>query len=163
MSPQSPLPSFEYEDIIFPKRTDFSLKLTDLLARESDVTVSNQVTPLTEYRGFALHLVVSLLHLVWLLWTFLPKSWLNKMGVYYYPSRWWSLAISSYVLMLMLYIYLALQLWNIEVETIKRDDLRVICDDDAVIEKDTAKYGWQDTNGVYDLRITDVNNVLYGD
>lgn len=162
LSPNIPLPSFEYEDIIYPKHSESSLKLTDLLARESDVTVSNQVTPLTEYRGFALHLLVSLFHAIWLLWTFLPDKWLNWLGVHYYPNRWWSVSISSYILMLMLYIYVALQLWNIEVETIKRDDLRSVCDLDGVIEKDIWEYGWRDTNGVYDLRITDVNDVLYG-
>lgn len=65
------------------------------------------------------------------------------------------------MLMSMLYTYIALQLWNVEVETLKLDDLNTIVDDDAVLEKDLDMYGWCDTNGVYDLRIIDVNKVLY--
>lgn len=160
LSPQSPLPAFEYEDIIYPKNS--TVKLTDLLARQSDVTVSNQGTPQPEYRGFALHLLVSLLHTFWLLWTLLPKTWLNKVGIYYYPSRWWSLALSAYLLMSMFFGFLLLLFWNLEMETMALDDLRNICDDDAVLQKDVRKYGWKDTNGVYDLRITDANDVLYG-
>jgi len=155
--------NFEYEDIVYnlQKPIPISYKITDIIARESDVTISNQITPLTEYRGFALYLIISAFHLIWLFWTLTPVSILNKLGIYYYPSRWWSICLSSTVLMSMLYIYIALQMWNIEVETLKLDDLRTIVDDDAVLEKDLDKYGWCDTNGVYDLRITDVNKVLY--
>lgn len=154
--------NFEYEDLVYAKKSNKAgYKITDILARESDVTISNQITPLTEYRGFALYLIVTAFHLIWLFWTFTPPSIMNKLGIYYYPSRWWSLCLSSTVLMTMLYIYIALQMWNIEVETVKLDDLRTITDDDAVLEKDIDKYGWCDTNGVYDLRITDVNKVLY--
>lgn len=155
--------NFEYEDIIYNLKTPIpiSYKITDILARESDVTISNQVTPLTEYRGFALYLIISVFHLIWLCWTFAPAHYLEKIGIYYYPSRWWSLSLSCTVLMGMLYTYIALQMWNIEVETLKLDDLNTIVDDDAVLEKDLDKYGWCDTNGVYDLRITDVNKVLY--
>ncbi|CEP21199.1 unnamed protein product [Cyberlindnera jadinii] len=155
-------PLIEYEDIL-PNMmmNESSLKLTDLLARESDVTVSNQISSLIEYRGFAWHLLVTVIHTLWLLWTFLPENWLHYIGVHYYPSRWWSLAVSNYILILFLYSYIALQFWNVEVEAIPRDDLRAICDGDQVVEKDIVKYGWKDTNGVFDLRISDVNEVLY--
>lgn len=154
--------NFEYEDIVYLKKPlPTSYKITDILARESDVTISNQVTPLTEYRGFAQYLIITAFHLLWLFWTFAPPQVLNKLGIYYYPSRWWSLSLSCTVLMSMLYTYIALQLWNVEVETLKLDDLNTIVDDDAVLEKDLDMYGWCDTNGVYDLRIIDVNKVLY--
>ncbi|CDR39434.1 CYFA0S03e03312g1_1 [Cyberlindnera fabianii] len=176
-SPAAPIPSrllsptsatrgsrlFEYEDIIQRKTSPQPhYKLTDILARESDATVSS-ITPLTEYKGYGTYILVSLIHLVWLAWTLTPKTWLNAAGIYYYPSRWWSLSISSLVLMAMLYTYVALQLWNIEIETIQMDALNAIVDEDAVIEPDVNKYGWRDTNGVYDLRIGEVNRVLYGE
>lgn len=166
--------SFEYEDISFKDDLNKSnstidllspftrrSKPTDILARESDVIISTQIAPLTEYKGFTLYIITGIFHIVWLLWTFLPKTVLNYIGVYYYPSRWWSLSLSTFILVLMLYIYIALQLWNIEYETVKTNDLRTIIDDDAAIEKNWKEYGWKITNGVYDLRITDVNKILY--
>ncbi|CCH40824.1 putative membrane protein [Wickerhamomyces ciferrii] len=153
---------FEYEDIVYQKpQTSINYKLTDILARESDVTISNQVTPLTEYRGFALYLTITAIHIIWLIWTFTPKFYLNQIGIYYYPSRWWSLSLSCTILMTMLYIYIALQMWNIEIETPSLGNLCTIVDDDSVIESNLDEFGWEDTNGVYDLRITDVNKVLY--
>ncbi|KAH3681114.1 hypothetical protein WICPIJ_007919 [Wickerhamomyces pijperi] len=155
---------FEYEDIIYPKHNlKYNYKLTDILARESDVTISSQIqSSKYEYKGYGIYLIVTISHTIWLLWTFLPQWFLNHLGIYYYPSRWWSLSISSFVLMGMLYVYLALLFWNIEYESIPLDDLRTITDSDACVEPDIETFGFKDTNGVFDLRITDVNNVLYG-
>lgn len=63
----------------------------------------------------------------------------------------------------MLNVYIGLQLWDIEFETLKIDDLRNVIDDDAVVEKDWRSFGWNVTNGVHDLRITDANRILYDD
>lgn len=155
---------FEYEDIVYPKaKLKYNYKLTDILARESDVTISSQIqSSTTEYKGYGIYLIVTGSHVLWLLWTFTPQWVLNSLGIYYYPSRWWSLSISAFVLMSMLYVYIALQFWNIEYECIPLDDLRTITDPDACVEKDITQFGFNDTNGVFDLRITDVNDVLYG-
>ncbi|ODV96710.1 hypothetical protein PACTADRAFT_48531 [Pachysolen tannophilus NRRL Y-2460] len=148
--------------------------VSDLLARESDVTVSTNITSQAEYKGFASYVISGLFLIIWLIWSILPDSYLNRLGVFYYPSRWWSVAIPSYIIMLMCYIYIALGLYNVEVKTVKLDDLRTIVDESGVIVTqlnspdldnidfdDVSRYYSKSTSGIWDLPIVSVNRVLY--
>ncbi|ODV87163.1 hypothetical protein CANARDRAFT_194138 [[Candida] arabinofermentans NRRL YB-2248] len=145
--------------------------ISDELARESDVTVSTYVTSQAEYKGFSTYVISCIFLFVWLSWSVLPDSILNKLGVYYYPSRWWALAIPSYVLVLMMYTYVGLALYNIEVATVKLDDPRTIVDDSGVIitelpgfnQDKIDEYLFNSTSGIWDLPIHEVNKVLYSD
>ncbi|ODQ81281.1 hypothetical protein BABINDRAFT_160650 [Babjeviella inositovora NRRL Y-12698] len=156
---------------------------SDALARESDVTVSNKVTPHFEYKGFATFTIATIFFAVWLAWTFVPEAAFHRVGIYYYPSRWWALTIPAYLLMAMLYTYIALALYNIEVATVPLNDLRNIVDESGIManagETESTEtfegYGYNDvgvaaadpfvrvsTSGVRDLPISTVNQILYG-
>lgn len=143
--------------------------ISDTLARESDVTVSTNITSQAEYKGFASYVISGLVLFVWISWSILPDTFLNSIGVYYYPSRWWALAIPAYVLVLMIYMYVALALYNIEVKTVPLDDLRSVVDDTGVVitqlpgykEQEIDKYLFNSTSGIWDLPITEVNKVFY--
>lgn len=136
----------------------------DSLARESDVAVSTNVTPQAEYKGFATYVVSFLCCTLWLLWSTLPDSVLHSLNIYYYPSRWWALAVPSYILMSMIYVYVALALYNIERETVPLNSLSTITDSSAVLVNEKMKdlHLFKSTSGVWDLPIVDVNDVLYG-
>ncbi|GMG30584.1 unnamed protein product [Ambrosiozyma monospora] len=161
---------------------------SDELARESDVTVSTNVTPQAEYKGFASYVMSCIFLFIWLSWSVLPDQILNEyLGIYYYPSRWWSLAIPSYVLVTMVYIYIALACYNIEVKTVALDDSRTLVDDTGVVitELDDVEicdsfgsgsgngnglgkgniddYLFKSTSGIWDLPISEVNRVLYAE
>lgn len=174
---------YEYEDIL-KKKNNINYSISDILARESDVIVSNKITSKTEYNGFAIHLLSICSIVVWLTWSMVPRAWFESVGIYYYPDRWWQLAISSYVLMAMIYIYVGLALYNIEVKAVELDDIRNIVDEHAVVstsfsydekqrllkgagddlvDLDDDKYLWRPTSGVWDLPITTVSKVLYSD
>ncbi|EGW33301.1 uncharacterized protein SPAPADRAFT_137815 [Spathaspora passalidarum NRRL Y-27907] len=146
----------------------------DTLARESDVTVSTNVTQNAEYKGFAVYVIATISLLVWISWTLLPESTLHKLSIYYYPDRYWALAIPSYSLVLMAFIYWVLALYNTEVLTIPLNDIRTIVDEHSHFpgqsdEKLTRKqlmdlacdYVHDAPSGVWDLPITLVNEVLY--
>lgn len=102
----------------------------DLLAKQSDVTVGGDaVPPETEYFGFALYVGSFVAFAVCLAWAYLPRWVLQRwLSVYYYPSRWWALAVPAELAVGMLYIYVALAAYNVEVLTRGVGDLNNVTD-----------------------------------
>lgn len=154
----------------FTNKTNNTItNVSDELARESDVTVSTNVTPQAEYKGFASYVISCFFIIIWICWSVLPDRALNKLGVYYYPSRWWALAIPSYILCLMMYTYIAIACYNSEYLTLPLNDNRNIVDDSGIIVTqlknfkpcDIRKYVCNGTSGVWDLPISVVNEILY--
>ncbi|CAK7268521.1 hypothetical protein SEPCBS119000_003104 [Sporothrix epigloea] len=84
--------------------------------------------PTYEYYGFVLYLFSSLAFLIYLLWSYLPSPFLHALGIYYYPNRWWSLAIPSFLVMTLVYIYVALAAYNTEILTLPLDSIETIVD-----------------------------------
>ncbi|KAK3694549.1 PIG-P-domain-containing protein [Podospora appendiculata] len=89
--------------------------------------------PTYEYYGFVLYLFSSLCFLIYLLWSYLPSPFLHALGIYYYPNRWWSLAIPSFIVMTLVYIYVALAAYNIEIMTLPMSSIETIVDDAAMV------------------------------
>ncbi|KAI8305667.1 Meiotically up-regulated protein 84 [Colletotrichum sp. SAR11_59] len=85
--------------------------------------------PTYEYYGFVLYLFSTLTFIVYLLWSYLPSPFLHALGIYYYPNRWWSLAIPAFLTMLGVYIYIALALYNVEIMTLPLNSLETVVDD----------------------------------
>lgn len=135
--------------------------LQDLLARQSDVTVSSNVTLYTEYRGFFMYVLCTLALTLFVIWILAPEWLLDHVGISYYPDKYWAQAIPSYLLMLMLYAYVMLTLYNIEIRTLRLDDIRAFTDDQAVYPLQPLDYVWKAPSGVWDLPIGLVNEVLY--
>ncbi|XBA50738.1 hypothetical protein SBP28_005321 [Candidozyma auris] len=133
----------------------------DSLARESDVTVSTNVTSYAEYKGFFIYVLSTLALLVYATWLLLPESYLALLGVYYYPSKYWAQAVPAYSLMLMLFIYIGLALYNTEVRTLPLDDPRSFTDEHAVYPDNPADYIHKTPSGVRDLPTPLVSEVLY--
>ncbi|MCJ1355547.1 MAG: hypothetical protein MMC33_005539 [Icmadophila ericetorum] len=102
--------------------------------------------PTYEYYGFVLYLVSSLCfcrcrnalqltllttQVMYLLWSYLPSPFLHQLGIYYYPNRWWSLAIPSFLVMTIVYIYVALATYNTEYLTLPMSSIENIVDEAA--------------------------------
>jgi phosphatidylinositol N-acetylglucosaminyltransferase subunit P len=97
-------------------------------------TVVSRVSPKVptyEYYGFVLYLASSLAFLLYLLWSYLPSPFLAAIGLHYYPNRWWSLAIPSFLVMLIIYIYAALLSYNVEYLTLPMESVECIVDEAA--------------------------------
>lgn len=135
----------------------------DKLARESDVTVSSTNTLYLEYRGFFIYVLAWASLIIFLVWAFVPNATLEYWGIYYYPSKYWAQAIPAYFLMLFLYAYIFVALFNTEVKTLPLEDLRVITDEHSVFPEFPEDYIWKAPSGVWDLPIGLVNEVLYDD
>ena len=148
----------------------------DQLARESDITVSNIKLSQAEYRGFTIYVLSSLALVLYVSWTLIPPSILHKLSIDYYPDKYWSIAIPSYSLLLMVFIYWFLALYNTEVLTLPLDSIHNFVDENTQFPSDKdrdkdnetkssnqviKKYIHQAPSGVWDLPITMVNEVLY--
>ncbi|OKL60145.1 hypothetical protein UA08_04886 [Talaromyces atroroseus] len=89
--------------------------------------------PTYEYYGFVLYLTSSLAFLMYLLWSYLPSPFLHQLGIYYYPNRWWSLAIPAWLVMTLVYIYVALACYNTGYLTLPMTSIENIVDEAANI------------------------------
>ncbi|KAI1375427.1 PIG-P-domain-containing protein [Hypoxylon crocopeplum] len=143
--------------------------------------------PTYEYYGFVLYLFSSFTFLIYLLWSYLPSPFLHALGIYYYPNRWWALAIPSFLVMLIVYIYVALAAYNTEILTLPLTSLETIVDEAAkvatidsegnirpggprktITEEKAKQLDWKNiwnegTDAVMDVPLAGVNEVLYGD
>lgn len=145
--------------------------LEDSLARQSDVEVTTNVSLYGEYKGFFIHVISSLVLIGFIIWTLVPEKVFEFLQFDYFPDKYWSIAVPAYSLMLMVYIYVALALYNTEVKTFKLHDVRTIIDEHSFYpgdklegeerEKELVKYVHDAPSGVWELPISLVNEVLY--
>lgn len=143
----------------------------DTLARQSDVEVTTNVSLYGEYKGFFIHVISSLVLICFILWTLIPERIFEILQFDYFPDKYWSIAIPAYSLMLMLYIYVALALYNTEVKTFKLDDVRTMIDEHSFYpgdklegeqrDEELVKYVHDAPSGVWELPVSLVNEVLY--
>ncbi|KAL8951775.1 MAG: hypothetical protein Q9222_002266 [Ikaeria aurantiellina] len=89
--------------------------------------------PTYEYYGFVLYLMSSMVFAMYILWSYLPSHFLHQLGIHYYPDRWWSLAIPSFLVMTLVYIYVALAAYNTEYLTLPMNSIENIVDETANI------------------------------
>ncbi|CAH0056633.1 unnamed protein product [Clonostachys solani] len=142
--------------------------------------------PTYEYYGFVLYLFSSLAFLIYLLWSYLPSPFLHAFGIKYYPNRWWALAIPAFLVMAIVYIYVALSLYNIEILTEPMSSVETIVDGagkmalidnkgrlrgsghrERKCERD-GRLKWREiwnesTDAVMDIPLSGVCEVLYGE
>ncbi|CAI5757295.1 unnamed protein product [Candida verbasci] len=148
--------------------------LEDELARESDVTVSNiKPSSKAEYKGFSVYVLSSIVLLIYIFWSLLPDELLHKLSIDYYPDKYWAIVIPSYSLMLMVFIYIFLALYNTEILTLPLNNLNTILDENSQFpgeiktsDRDelmnySIDYIHNAPSGVWDLPISLVNEVLY--
>lgn len=117
-----------------------------------------------EYYGFAIYIGTTLGLVVYLVWAFFPREWLHAMNVYYYPSRWWAIAVPSFVVMTIVYIYVAIARYNIEGLTRPLNSLELVTDSASKVvgRGESERYLHEPSAGVWDLPTWQVCEVLYG-
>jgi phosphatidylinositol N-acetylglucosaminyltransferase subunit P len=114
--------------------------------------------PTYEYYGFALYLASSGVFLMYLLWAYLPSPLLHQLGIYYYPNRWWALAVPAWLVVTILYIYIALASYNTQHLTLPMANIENLVDEAAQIavidrvgrlvnRKKAARFGGKDGHG----------------
>jgi phosphatidylinositol glycan class P protein len=125
---------------------------------------------------------------MYLLWSYLPSPFLHQLGIHYYPDRWWALAIPSFLVMTIVYIYVALASYNTGYLTLPMSSIENIVDDAAdiavidqqgkikgrgrrnspsFIHDDPSEMDWkglwsEGTDAVMDVPLGGVCQILYG-
>lgn len=89
--------------------------------------------PTYEYYGFALYLGSSAAFLMYVLWAYVPAPMLHQMGIHYYPNRWWALAVPCWLVVLVIYIYVALASYNTRYLTLPLSSCENLVDECAQI------------------------------
>jgi phosphatidylinositol glycan class P protein len=97
--------------------------------------------PTYEYYGFALYLGSSAAFLMYVLWAYVPAPMLHQMGIYYYPNRWWALAIPCWLIALIIYIYVALASYNTGYLTLPLHSIENLVDECAQVAVVDRKTG----------------------
>ncbi|XAR67785.1 Phosphatidylinositol N-acetylglucosaminyltransferase [Bertholletia excelsa] len=52
----------------------------------------------SEVYGFVGSISTVVATVIFLIWAYVPEPWLHFLGIYYYPSRYWALAVPTYVM-----------------------------------------------------------------
>ncbi|KAF2273191.1 PIG-P-domain-containing protein [Westerdykella ornata] len=97
--------------------------------------------PTYEYYGFALYLASSLAFLLYLVWAYVPSPLLSQMGIHYYPNRWWALAVPCWLVVWVLWIYVALASYNTGYLTLPVGSVECLTDECAQVAVVDARTG----------------------
>jgi phosphatidylinositol glycan class P protein len=89
--------------------------------------------PTYEYYGFAVYLGSSAALLLYIVWAYVPSPLLHQMGIHYYPNRWWALAVPCWLMVLVVYIYVALATYNTEILTLPMNSVENLVDETAQV------------------------------
>lgn len=54
----------------------------------------------SEVYGFVGSITIIIATVIFLVWAYVPEPWLHAVGIFYYPSRYWALAIPTYILVI---------------------------------------------------------------
>ncbi|KAJ4837036.1 hypothetical protein Tsubulata_028291 [Turnera subulata] len=52
----------------------------------------------SEVYGFVGSITTVVATVVFLVWAYVPEPWLHSVGIYYYPNRYWALAMPTYAM-----------------------------------------------------------------
>ncbi|KAF3042231.1 hypothetical protein E8E12_009929 [Didymella heteroderae] len=89
--------------------------------------------PTYEYYGFAVYLGSSAAFLMYILWAYVPAPLLHQMGIWWYPDRWWALAVPCWLVVLVVYIYVALASYNTRYLTLPLASCENLVDETAQV------------------------------
>ncbi|KAG5179236.1 PIG-P [Tribonema minus] len=122
-------------------------------------------TSVTGVYGFAGWLASFILYGFYLLWAFIPEEQLHALGITYYPSKYWALALPCYVLVALTSIVVGYCSLNM-MDTSPLDSLDTLTDNftrpSTVLHASRGEDGTIRTPAIGDLDIALVNSVLYG-
>ncbi|XP_065878765.1 phosphatidylinositol N-acetylglucosaminyltransferase subunit P [Euphorbia lathyris] len=83
----------------FSKRRKAAGSFLDPDDRASSFGVSGEQGPKTsEVYGFVGSITTIVATVIFLVWAYVPERWLHSIGIFYYPDKYWALAIPTYAM-----------------------------------------------------------------
>ena len=115
------------------KSTSSTTKLANSAQHAPTIPRAAPKVPTYEYYGFAVYLGSSAAFLMYIVWAYVPAPMLHQMGIRYYPNRWWALAIPCWLVVLVIYIYVALAGYNTRHLTLPLHSIENLVDECAQV------------------------------
>ncbi|XP_076451465.1 phosphatidylinositol N-acetylglucosaminyltransferase subunit P-like [Babylonia areolata] len=130
---------------------------------DSSMTEEHKPSPTPERAvyGYVLYLASYIGLGVYLVWAYVPDSWLNAVGLTYWPQKYWAVALPVYLCVVILLFYLA-YLGLIFINTPPLTSLSIITDSHAS-SQDVTPPSPEGIPPLCDLDIVEVNRYLYLD
>jgi hypothetical protein len=128
-------------------------------------TVFVQSKPRYEFYGYAFYLVSFLALSIYLIWAFSTEAFFQKIGFYYYPNRYWAIALPDYVVVIILFYFAIFLSYNF-IHTPSFNSLNTVTDKYSNLMKNVKYTRVEDDDDIPDLQdipISIVNAYLYSD
>ncbi|CAO3675012.1 unnamed protein product [Umbelopsis ramanniana] len=122
-------------------------------------------TPTYEYYGFVMYLVSFVVLGIYLIWAYVPDEVLHSLGITYYPSRYWALAIPVWIMTLVWFIFISFMSINL-MNTAPFDSFTCITDEHANVLTSAPSQKDHPEDYIpelHDIPISVVNAMLYQD
>ncbi|ORX54099.1 PIG-P-domain-containing protein [Hesseltinella vesiculosa] len=132
--------------------------------RAPPIAMTNK-TPIYEYYGFVMYLASFVVVGLYIVWAYVPDHILHGLGITYYPSRYWAMAIPTWVMTFVWFIFFYFMTYNL-MNTPPFDSLDCITDEHAMIMERSKIPPLEDRPldympELHDIPITVVNAYLY--
>ncbi|XP_006819888.1 phosphatidylinositol N-acetylglucosaminyltransferase subunit P-like [Saccoglossus kowalevskii] len=116
-------------------------------------------TPERAIYGFVLYLGSILGFVLFVIWAYIPSTWLHSLGLTYLPQKYWALAAPTYLCMSIVFFYIIYVGYTFTI-TLPLDSLNTITDDHAC-PVNTKNLPSGAIPPIGDLSICEVNQRLY--
>ncbi|XP_071945030.1 phosphatidylinositol N-acetylglucosaminyltransferase subunit P-like [Antedon mediterranea] len=109
--------------------------------------------------GFVMYMSSTFALCLYLIWAYLPKSWLHYVGLTYWPQKYWALAVPVYCSVCVPFLYFFYTAYNFTI-TLPLDSINTMQDIHSRAASHVAEPSLSIPQ-ISDIPISEVNKLLY--